>query len=126
MEQPKVLLLPDAEGNVYEVKTSYEDLKASINIQADALTWQEMLKEWYKQLLFHYRFDSSMEELKKIGALEQTYVLDYRLDDIHNSLVFIRTKVVKELGNGSLSNLNEAVHRMWTDMEKKAEHEIQN
>lgn len=119
MTEPKLLLFPNDEGDLYTVATSYDALKSTIELENGSQTWHEMLRLWYRELLFNYRFESSLESLQEMGFVERIKDPIYSLDDLHNSLIFIRTKVIRELGNGAISNINEEVERMWKRMEEK-------
>lgn len=119
MEEPKTLLMVGPEGDVYNV-TNYENIKTSMELQYSHEQFLEVLKMWYIELAFTYRFDSTMQELINMGAIKKNGNDRYELSDIHNSLNFIRTKVVHELGNSALSNLNMQVENKWKQVEKQA------
>lgn len=120
MEEPKPLLIVGPEGDVYTV-ASYEQLKNSLEIEQGHEHFLEILKLWYIELAFTYRFDSGMQNLVNMGVIQKKGHDEYELSDIHNSLNFIRSKVIHEMGNGALSNLNMQVENKWKKIDKDAE-----
>lgn len=120
MQEPKPLLIVGPEGDVYTV-ASYEQLKNSLEIERGHEHFLEILKLWYIELAFTYRFDSGMQNLVNMGVIQKKGHDEYELSDIHNSLNFIRSKVIHEMGNGALSNLNMQVENKWKKIDKDAE-----
>jgi len=123
MQEPKPLLIVGPNGDVYAV-SSYEQIKTSLEIEHGHEYFLDILKMWYTELAFTYRFDSGMQSLINMGAVKQKDSSKYELSDIHNSLNFIRSKVIHEMGNATISNLNLQVENKWKKVEKDAEQTI--
>lgn len=121
MEEPKVLLFVGPEANVYQT-TGYENIKTSVELTDGHETFLEILKMWYEELAFTYRFDSSMQDLINMGVIKkEPKENDYELSDIHNSLLFIRSKIIHEMGNSMISHLNMRIDRKWNNIKNELE-----
>jgi len=115
MKQPDVLVISDRKGGFLQVD-SYETFKQSILIQYGNGAWKEMLSEWYKSLLFHQRYAHIEKELKEMGAIVGSKNDPSFADALDNSVIFIRSQVVREYGNGYVVILESAMNVRWEQL----------
>jgi hypothetical protein len=124
MKEPINLLMVSSDSTVYTV-SSYDNIKTSMTLQYGEEQWRDILKMWYEELLFTYQFDSTMKDFENMGVIEKKGQEEYEIADISNSLAFIRTRLVRELGNSAITNCNSRIEQRWKRLRKNAEKQEQ-